>query len=317
MKPILVRKTHKRRRSAFTALLGLVMLSTIAAAVLIWYGIPVLENRFPVVRKVADSLRRQIQPADEKLGQLTPERKSLVDRIAQAKDDLATRAAATRERLAASQQRAQESSAAVIAQVQTRFDQGVETLRARLLQLESGAKRDTSEAQVAALQEELNQVTAEMQRRVSQLNEELERVRWQVNETGSQNERAVADLRESAQRNRADVDAIANKLAVDRVDFEVTKNQSREVVPGISLGVTSTDVIYKRVNGWMKVKPDQRTIWLNGQGAQEPVIFYGNNDGLKRELVITNVTRDKVAGYLLVPRQSSGADQPGEFQDPD
>ena len=313
MKPILVKP--RKRRSAFTALLGLVMLSTIAAAVLVWYGLPVLENRFPVVRKMVDTVRRQVQPSDEKLGKLTPERKNLADQIAQAKDDLAARVNATRERLAAAQQRARESGDAVVAQVQTRFDQGIATLRERLLQLESGAKQsDTSATQVAALQEELNQVTAEMQRRVSQLNEELDRVRWQVNETGSQNERAVAALRESEQRNRAEVDALANKIAVDRVDFEVARNQSREVVPGISLGVTSTDVTYKRVNGWMKVKPDQRTIWLNGQGAQEPVIFYGNKDGLKRELVITNVTRDKVAGYLLLPRQarSESADRPGE-----
>jgi chorismate mutase len=313
MKPILVKP--RKRRSAFTALLGLVMLSTIAAAVLVWYGLPVLENRFPVVRKMVDTVRRQVQPSDEKLGKLTPERKNLADQIAQAKDDLAARVNATRERLAAAQQRARESGDAVVAQVQTRFDQGIATLRERLLQLESGAKQsDPSATQVAALQEELNQVTAEMQRRVSQLNEELDRVRWQVNETGSQNERAVAALRESEQRNRAEVDALANKIAVERVDFEVSKNQSREVVPGISLGVTSTDVTYKRVNGWMKVKPDQRTIWLNGQGAQEPVIFYGNKDGLKRELVITNVTRDKVAGYLLLPRQarSESADRPGE-----
>jgi DNA replication initiation complex subunit (GINS family) len=291
------------------------MLSTIAAAVLVWYGLPVLENRFPVVRKMADTVRQQLQPSDEKLGKLTPERKNLVDQIAQAKDDLAVRMNATRERLAATQQRAKESGDAIAAQVQTRFDQGIETLRARLVQLESGAKQnDTSETQVAALQEELNQVTAETYRRVSQLNEELERMRWQVNESGSQNERAVAALRESEQRNRAEVDALANKIAVERVDFEVTKNRSREVVPGISLGVTGTDVTYKRVNGWMKVKPDQRTIWLNGQGAQEPVIFYGNKDGLKRELVITNVTRDKVAGYLLLPKpaRSESTDRPGE-----
>lgn len=313
MKPILVKP--RKRRSAFAALLGLVMLSTIAAAVLVWYGIPVLENRFPVVRKMADAVRQQVMPSDQKLGKLTPERKNLVDQIAQAKDDLAARVNATRERLATTQQRARESGDAVVAQVQTHFDQSIETLRARLRQLESGVKQsDTSERQVAALQEELNQVTAEMQRRVSQLNEELERMRWQVDETGTRNERAVAALRESEQRNRAEVDALANKIAVERVDFEVSKNQSREVVPGISLGVTSTDVTYKRVNGWMKVKPDQRTIWLNGQGAQEPVIFYGNKDGLKRELVITTVTRDKVTGYLLMPKQAPGAaEQPGEY----
>ena len=70
MKPILVKP--RKRRSAFTALLGLVMLSTIAAAVLVWYGLPVLENRFPVVRKMVDTVRRQVQPSDEKLGKAYP-----------------------------------------------------------------------------------------------------------------------------------------------------------------------------------------------------------------------------------------------------
>ena len=49
--------------------------------------------------------------------------------------------------------------------------------------------------------------------------------------------------------------------------------------------------------------PDRRTIWLRGQSAQEPLTFYGASDGRKRELVITQVTRDSVVGYLL---QSKG-----------
>ena len=50
--------------------------------------------------------------------------------------------------------------------------------------------------------------------------------------------------------------------------------------------------------------PDRRTIWLKGQGAGEPVIFYGHEDGKKRELVITNVTKSSVTGYLLLPGES-------------
>jgi hypothetical protein len=51
----------------------------------------------------------------------------------------------------------------------------------------------------------------------------------------------------------------------------------------------------------MWLMPDRRTIWLKNQGAQEPIVFYGVKDGKKRELVITNVTKNSVTGYLLLP----------------
>ncbi len=49
--------------------------------------------------------------------------------------------------------------------------------------------------------------------------------------------------------------------------------------------------------------PDRRTIWLRGQAAHEPVIFYSDLDGKKREIVVTRVTQDSVVGYLLLPRE--------------
>jgi hypothetical protein len=56
----------------------------------------------------------------------------------------------------------------------------------------------------------------------------------------------------------------------------------------------------------MWVMPDRRTIWLKGQSAGQPVIFYGREDSRKRELVITNVTNGSVTGYLLLPGESAG-----------
>jgi LPXTG-site transpeptidase (sortase) family protein len=90
---------------------------------------------------------------------------------------------------------------------------------------------------------------------------------------------------------------------IKKVSFFLSKNHSRELAPGISLGVTQTDAIDKSVNGWMWVMPDRRTIWLRDHNAQDPVIFYGDKDGRKRELLITNVTDSSVAGYLLLPAQ--------------
>jgi sortase A len=84
-----------------------------------------------------------------------------------------------------------------------------------------------------------------------------------------------------------------------KVRFEVLKSHSRELAPGISMGLTGTDVAGLRVDGWMWVMPDRRTIRLRQQRALEPVVFY--RDGGKRELVITRVSTNSVSGYLIVP----------------
>jgi sortase A len=86
-----------------------------------------------------------------------------------------------------------------------------------------------------------------------------------------------------------------------RVAFAVSKHHSRQLAPGISVGLTDTDPVTREVNGWLWVTPDRRTIWLRALHVREPLIFYGGADGRIRELVITSVTRSTMAGYLLVP----------------
>jgi len=88
-----------------------------------------------------------------------------------------------------------------------------------------------------------------------------------------------------------------------RINFVVPKNHSRQLTPGISLGVDQIDLTNQRVNGWMWIMPDRRTIWLRDQGTRDPVVFYGYKDGRRRELVITNVTKSSAAGYLLQPEE--------------
>jgi sortase A len=81
-----------------------------------------------------------------------------------------------------------------------------------------------------------------------------------------------------------------------RISFEVRESRSRTLVPGISIGVTTIDASARRVNGWLWVLPDKRTIWLRNQPVKEPVVFY--QDGRKRELTIADVTGTLASGYL-------------------
>jgi len=97
---------------------------------------------------------------------------------------------------------------------------------------------------------------------------------------------------------------IPKRAAVRKVYFVVDKDHSRQLAPGISLGITDTDVDSQEVNGWMWIKTDRRTLWLRTQATREPLVFYGRQDGKRRELIITIVTKNSAAGYLLLPETS-------------
>ena len=90
-----------------------------------------------------------------------------------------------------------------------------------------------------------------------------------------------------------------------RVAFEVSSNHSRQLTTGISLGLTRTDSTDKTADGWMWVMPDRRTIWLRTLHVREPLIFYEDSDGRRRELVLTAVSENTIRGYLVT--DNSGA----------
>ena len=91
----------------------------------------------------------------------------------------------------------------------------------------------------------------------------------------------------------------------NRVAFEVSSHHSRQLTTGISVGLTSTDPTGKSADGWMWVMPDRRTIWLRSLRVDEPLIFYADSDGRRRELVLTSVSDNTIRGYLQTGEGSS------------
>jgi len=110
-----------------------------------------------------------------------------------------------------------------------------------------------------------------------------------------------AELRHETGDRRQSIARIDRSLSTRRIDFEVTRGRSTQLAEGISLGITGTDVRHRRVNGWMWIMPDRKTVWLREHGALQPVVFYSSADGKRREVVFTHVTESAVVGYLLLP----------------
>lgn len=72
---------------------------------------------------------------------------------------------------------------------------------------------------------------------------------------------------------------------------------SRDLAPGISMGITSADKHSQRVTGWMWVMPDRRTVWVRNQPIHKPVVFY--RDGKRQEMIITGITNNSVTARLM------------------
>jgi chaperonin cofactor prefoldin len=196
---------------------------------------------------------------------------------------------------------AHDSAEEMLKQVRAEFGEKMDGVTTRVATLETS--RDGDQKQIAALQQQLS----DMQGKVTDEAAELAAVRRQVQDTGDNARERIATLKQDQDSTRHDVGVIENKLAVDKVPFEASTGHIRELSEGISLNVSSTDPTYRRADGWLWVAADRRNIWLRNLAAQEPLTFYGYQDGRKRELVITNVSKSGVTGYLLLPKESAAS----------
>jgi septal ring factor EnvC (AmiA/AmiB activator) len=288
------RRRESSRRHHHMLSAAVIILAAVIAG-LVWYAYPVLKNhdsslaKLTGIEPMVSTLNGEMKSAESKLTDLSTSREDLRQQMDKLGRDM-------RRRLESAGKQTSDATAAMLNRVESEIDLQVNGLRTRVANLESS--RDNEQQRIASLQQELGQVRGEVARQ----SEELAATRRQMDGNSAATDQQLASLQQTEQRNRNDVDRIANGLAVERVSFEVPKGHSRELAPGISMGLTGTDVPYHRVSGWMWFMPDRRTIWLRGQSVQEPVIFYGLEDGKKRELVITHVTKSSVVGYLILPK---------------
>ena len=272
-----------------------IFLLVIAVGGLCWYGyptlkqVPALVTQFPGLQKSFEGMSARLAATESQIKEWGASHQQLQDRVAQVEKSTAARIqAASKQAQALSEKVYQRVHGEVAAQTQATDE--------RLARLES-----SNEAKLEKLQTEVASLREETARQAG----ELRNVRSEMERDGANRDQQLVSLNQEVGRESRDVETINNKLAVKRVDFEITRNHSQQLTDDLSLGITGTDVSHRRVTGWMWVMPDRRTIWLHKQAAQQPVVWFGTRDGKRREVVITNVAKNSVSGYVLLPADSN------------
>ncbi len=169
-------------------------------------------------------------------------------------------------------------------QMTAEMDSRTSTLDARLRQVES--EQADQRAQVAQVETNLKQ---------------------DISAAREENGRNLSVVQQQEETNARGVNAISQKLERERIDFELAKGQTKELIPGVTLRIRGVNPAYQRYHGALWLLQDHRTVWLKDQSVHEPVRFFHKDGGEPYELVVTDVTKKAVAGYLLAPVKPEAA----------
>ena len=185
---------------------------------------------------------------------------------------------------------------------------GVDDLASRI----EANERKLREQQKAVASEfdGIRQTASNTQTNVAAVSTEVREVKADVANTRTQLDRTIADLR----RATGDMGVMSGLIATngkeiaalkefgDRNYFEFTADKTKRAVQvgDVWLLLKKADVSRNRYT--IEVQADDRKIEKRDRTANEPVQFYVGRDKQPHELVINQVRKDQVVGYLATPK---------------
>jgi hypothetical protein len=178
------------------------------------------------------------------------------------------------------------------------------------------AQRVASEQakQTAAVKTELSEAVSNVEKtaatRVAEVSSEVGAVRTEVASTKSELEKAVSDLK----RVRGDLDGTASLVATNGkelnslrqlgernyIEFNITKSKEPRRVGDVSVVIKKTDT--KRNKFTIELMADDKKVEKKDRNPNEPIQFYVAKARQPYELVVNEVKKDQLIGYLSTPK---------------
>ncbi len=263
---------------------GLVLTLVVLILMIRWNGQQSEENK--KLQQGVDSLQKSIQLADTRMAQSDSRIAGLQSDVQVMQDHMGLteaelkRAQALAQQLQAEQQR---NVRALSSQIAAKADtQQVQTIKAESETKIAGVSQDVQEVkeEVRTSKEELDKAKSELTRLGVVLTEQGGMIA--TNSTG------LNELRRRGER--------------DFFTFDIRKKQKMSVA-GIGLELRKADVKKQYVD--FRVSVDDRTMEQKQIYVNRPINFYAGRDRVPYEVVINEVRKDQMVGYVSVPKGSS------------
>jgi hypothetical protein len=213
----------------------------------------------------------------------------------------------------------QHQSQADAANVGLQSDLSVVTKKLRLTQSDLKKAREEAEAIRTEDQQKIDEVNGSVTTAlatkastddVKGVDTKVEGVRTDL--TGTQNDLKMArsELGTLIARNHEDVETLRRLGERDYIEFTISAKNKPQKVGSFVVELRGTNVSKKRYNVALIV--DDTRIEKKNLPVDEPIFFHQGNDRRPLELVVNTVAKDKVTGYISVPKaagaQSASSD---------
>jgi hypothetical protein len=191
-------------------------------------------------------------------------------------------------------------------------DLGVVTKRLRLTQTDLKKARDEAETIRTEDQQKIAEVDAAAKTElatkastddVKGVDGKVDGVRSDLSGTQNDLKMARSELGTLIARNHEDVDQLRHLGERDYVEFTIDAKNKPVKVGSFMVELRGTNPSKKRYNVSLVV--DDTRIEKKNLPVNEPIFFHQGNDRRPLELVVNTVEKDKVTGYISVPKSGS------------
>ena len=208
-------------------------------------------------------------------------------------------------------EKARRQARGVAGKVKEETMKSVEDLATRVNVSESRLKQhQETDARVSNEITSLKQATNSAQSNISDVSTEVKQVRTEVANTQGQLERTIADLKRIPgdmgvlsgliATNAREIDALKQLGDRNYIEFTLYKGKEPVKLGDVSILLKKADI--KASLYTLELRVDDRKIEKKDRSANEPLQFYVGRGRQPHELVVNQVGKDLIVGYLATPK---------------
>lgn len=244
--------------------------------------------------------------------QLTEVRQTLLGEIGKLREASTTATRVHQERLDSLRQEleaARRSAAAAVGQAKTDALRRAEEL-AKKLEEEQARQQQA----VASELSQVRQATSDVSSRIADVKSDVSNVRSEIAATRSELEKTIAELKSV----RGDLGVQSGLIATNAkelaalkalgernyYEFTLSKRRDYQKVGDVALKLNKTDP--KRHKFSLELVADDKRIEKKDRYINEPLQFYVMGSALPYEIVVNEVRKDQIVGYLATPKVRVG-----------
>jgi multidrug efflux pump subunit AcrA (membrane-fusion protein) len=185
--------------------------------------------------------------------------------------------------------------------------------RAEAIRKDQQSADEKMAAQLSQYQQESTQKIGEVATDLGGAKKDIESTRTDLETTKGKLERATGDMGVMSgliAHNRDDLEELKRRGDRNYYEFKLSKNKTPQRIGPVQVTLTKTD--QKKEKYTMTVFVDDRSIEKRDKTAGEPVQFYvkGSSRMAPYELVVFDVGKNEVNGYLSTPKDAGSGSAP-------